>query len=115
MPFAMKIEQRKWTQARGWNPASARRFADSSQLVLVFGATAVLEQAHLTATIRKDYPAAQIFGCSTAGEICGSSVSDDSLIVTAVHFEHTQFRSVQINLNETPDSFQAGESIARKL
>jgi hypothetical protein len=111
----VKVEQRKWTQALGWKPASAGPFANSSQLVLVFGATAVLEQPHLTEAIRKDYPAAQIFGCSTAGEICGSRVSDDSLIVTAVHFEHTQFRSVQISLNETPDSFQAGESIARKM
>ena len=111
----MKIEQRKWTQALGWTPASAGHFARSSQLVLVFGATAVLEQPHLTAAIRKDYPAAHIFGCSTAGEICGSRVSDDSLVVTAIHFEHTQFRSVQVNLSQTPDSFQAGEWIARKL
>ncbi|HXD40235.1 MAG TPA: FIST N-terminal domain-containing protein [Ramlibacter sp.] len=111
----MNIEQRKWTQALGWTPASAGPFATSSQLVLLFGATSVLEQPHLTAAVRRDYPAAQIVGCSTAGEICGSRVSDDSLVVTAIRFEHTQFRSVEINLNEAPDSFQAGESIARNL
>ena len=111
----MKIEQRRWTQAQGWSPADAGGFAGSCQLVLVFGATAVLRQPHLTASIRKDYPAAHIFGCSTAGEICGTQVSDDSLVVTAVHFEHTRFRSVQANLNQTPDSFQAGEWIARQL
>ncbi|HXE50143.1 MAG TPA: FIST N-terminal domain-containing protein, partial [Ramlibacter sp.] len=105
----MKIEQRKWTQALGWAPASAGTLAKSSQLVLVFGATSVLRQAHLTAAIRNDYPAAHIFGCSTAGEICGTQVSDDSLVVTAVHFEHTQFRNVQVDLSRTPDSFQAGE------
>ena len=111
----MKIEQRKWTQALGWAPASAGTLARSSQLVLVFGATAVLRQPHLTAAIRNDYPAAHIFGCSTAGEICGTRVYDDSLVVTAVHFEHTQFRSVQVNLSQTPDSFQAGEWIAKRL
>ena len=111
----MKIEQRKWTQDLGWAPAAAASFAKSCQLVLVFGATAILRQPHLTGAIRNDYPAAHIFGCSTAGEICGTQVSDDSLVVTAVHFEHTQLRSVQINLSRTPDSFQAGEWIAKKL
>jgi len=111
----MKIDQRKWTQTLGWAPAPAASFAKSAQLVLVFGATAVLRQRQLTAEIRKDYPAAHIFGCSTAGEIHGTQVSDDSLAVTAVHFEHTEIRSVQINLSETSDSFQAGELIARKL
>ena len=111
----MKIEQKKWTQAHGWAPAPAASFLAASQLVLAFGATGVLRQAHLIGAIRRDYPVAHIFGCSTAGEICGTQVSDDSLVVTAVHFEHTQFRSVQVNLGQTPGSFQAGEGIARKL
>ena len=111
----MKIEQRKWTQAHGWGPAPAGGFSASSQLVLVFGATAVLRQAHLIAAIRKDYPAAHIFGCSTAGEICGTQVSDDSLVVTAVRFDHTQLRSVQVDLGQTTNSFDAGEWIGRKL
>ena len=111
----MKIEQKRWTQGQGWTPALAGNIASSCQLVLAFGATAVLRQPELAATIRKDYPAAHIFGCSTAGEICGTQVSDDSLVVTAVHFEHTQFRSVQVDLKDTPDSFQAGERIAAAL
>jgi hypothetical protein len=111
----MKIEQRRWTAALGWAPVAAGTFAKSSQLVMVFGATAVLRQPPLIAAIRRDYPAARIFGCSTAGEICGTQVSDDSLAVTAVHFEHTQLRSVQVSLSQTPGSFQAGEWIAKRL
>lgn len=111
----MKIEQRKWTEAEGWVPRCADEFGASSQLVLVFGATAALRQAHLAAAIRGDYPAAHVFGCSTAGEICGTQVSDDSVVVTAVHFEHTQFRGVQVDLSRTPLSFQAGEWIGRAL
>jgi len=111
----MKIEQRKWTQDLGWAPASAGSFAKSCQLVLVFGATAVLRRPHLVRAIREDYPAAHVFGCSTAGEICDTQVCDDSLVVTAVQFEHTQFRSVQVDLGQIPDSFQAGERIATDL
>ena len=111
----MKIQQRKWTQALGWTPASAASFGASCQLVLAFGATAILRQPHLAAAIRKDYPGAHIFGCSTAGEICGTQVSDDSLVVTAVQFEHTLFQAAQVDLRQTPDSFQAGEQIAHAL
>lgn len=111
----MQIEQRIWTQACGWAPASAGGAAASCQLVLVFGATDVLLQTPLTALLRADYPAACIFGCSTAGEICGAQVSDDSLVVTAVHFEHTQLRSAYVDLGQTADSFQAGEWLGQNL
>ena len=111
----MKIDQRRWTQALGWMPAAAGDAAASCQLVLVFGATAALQQQHLCQSIRKEYPAAHIFGCSTAGEICGTQVSDDSLVVTAVHFEHTGIRRVQVDLASNPDSLQAGRWIAQQL
>ena len=111
----MKTEQRKWTAASGWVPAAPGNIAKSCQLVLAFGATAVLQKPDLVAAIRKDYPAAHLFGCSTAGEICGTQVTDDSLAVTAVQLEHTQFRSAQVNLLQTPDSFSAGELIAQTL
>lgn len=111
----MKIEQRRWTKASGWMPAPPGQFAAASQWVLAFGATAVLQQPQLIATIRNDYPAAYIFGCSTAGEICGTQVSDDSLVLTAIHFEHTQIRSVEASLADIADSFQAGERLARDL
>src|SRR5579862_3824533 len=111
----MKIEQRKWNESLGWTPASPRDNAKSAQLVLVFGATAVLQKPELVAEIRRDYPDAHVFGCSTAGEICGTRVSDDSLVVTAVHFEKTRLFSAEVDLCQTPESFQAGELIAQKL
>jgi hypothetical protein len=111
----MKIDQRKWTRAQGWAPAQAGAFARACQLVLVFGAPAVLRQPHLAGAIRNDYPSAHVLGCSTAGEICGTDVSDDSLVVTAVQFEHTAIRSVEVGFGQAPDSFQAGKHIAQNL
>lgn len=111
----MNVEQRKWTEALGWSAASRGSIAKSSQLVLVFGAAATLQKPDLVAAIRKDYPAAYFLGCSTAGEICGTQVFDDSLVVTAVHFEHTLLRSAEINLTQTLDSLEAGEWIGQNL
>jgi len=111
----MKAEQRMWTQAAGWTPASSEPLAQSAQLVLVFGATAILQDPQLMEPIRAFYPAAHILGCSTAGEICGAQVSDDSLVATAIHFEHTQVRTAHVSLGANPNSHQAGEFLARAL
>lgn len=111
----MRTEQRTWTSERGWVPASAGRLADCAQLVLIFGATVVLQDPRIVESIRKYYPAAYILGCSTAGEICGAQVSDDSLVATAIHFEHTQVRAAHVTLGENSVGQQAGEFLGRAL
>ena len=111
----MKTEQSMWTKARGWVPASPEPWSQSAQLVLAFGATAILQDPELTAPIRKFYPTAHLLGCSTAGEVCGAQVFEDSLVVTAVHFEHTPVRMAHVRLDPQSDSQKAGETLARTL
>jgi hypothetical protein len=111
----MKTEQRSWTRTSGWTPAFCGPVAQSAQLVLVFGATAVLQDVQLMESIRTFYPVAHILGCSTAGEICGAEVSDDSLVATAIHFDHTQVRTAQVSLAANSDSREAGEFLAQAL
>lgn len=111
----MRIEQKKWTQPLGWTSGFPGSLAQSAQLVLLFGATAVLDRHGVLEQIRNAYPGAHILGCSTAGEICGVQVSDDSCVATAVYFEHTELRGGAIRLQEAKDSFQAGASLAQSL
>ena len=111
----MRIEQRKWTAESGWTPKPAQTTLAEAQLVLVFGATAALKKPGLIEAIKKMYPAARLLGCSTAGEICGAQVSDDSVVATAVNFEFTQIRGIRVDLNEVADSFQAGKRLAQAL
>jgi hypothetical protein len=56
----MKSEQRSWRRAGGWLPASCGPVAQSAQLVLVFGATATLQDRQLMESMRESYPAAHI-------------------------------------------------------
>jgi hypothetical protein len=111
----MKIEQRRWTEATGWQLAGPETKSSAAQLVLVFGATAVLRRVPLLAELRQLYPAARLLGCSTAGEICGTHVSDDSLVATAVQFERTKIRLEPVSLAQIPGSCEAGEFLATKL
>ena len=111
----MKTEQKQWTAASGWSPAGGNSLGDSAQLVLVFGAPSALKNTTLMAAVQSGYKNARMLGCSTAGEILGTKVSDDSLAITAVRFEHTQIQGVSVELSCTENSFTAGEHLARSL
>lgn len=110
----MYIEQQYWRggERAGLHPSALPRPA---QVVLVFGAPARLRDPACYPALTATYPQAHILGCSTAGEIYDTQVLDDSVVVTAVHFEHTQVRCAQITLATTPDSFAAGAQLAAAL
>ncbi len=111
----MKIEQRTWTKANGWDSGAGEVSGESAHLVLAFAATPIFREGTLLAEVRQRYPAAHIMGCSTAGEICSTRVSDDSLVTTAVHFDSARIAGTQVRLSEVANSFQAGERLAQSL
>jgi len=112
----MKTEQSIWKEDTGWlPPVHAGELKNDAQLVFVFGATAILENLKTFHEIKKIYPEAHILGCSTAGEICGSRVYDNSLVVTAIHFESTYIEGGRIALEDVGSGFEAGEQLARSI
>jgi hypothetical protein len=110
----MKTEQHYWTQNAGWD-AGASGLGGAAQLVLVFGGTDVLRDRDLLRDVRSRYPKALLFGGSTAGEICDTRVRDESLAVTAIHFEHTQLMLAQETIGDMQESRAIGERLARAL
>jgi hypothetical protein len=86
-----------------------------ADLVLLFGATKRIKEKGLTDMIRSAYPNACIFGCTTAGEIIGTQVLDNSLIVTAVSFSATRVRGAIVKVATTDDSHKAGAELAISL
>ncbi|MFV1952095.1 MAG: FIST signal transduction protein [Nitrospinota bacterium] len=111
----MKIEQTIWVKATGWEPAPPGKLSEDVQLVLLFGSTSIIKEQKCFDEIKNAYPKAHLLGCSTAGEICDTRVTDDSLVVTAIAFEHTQLKGAQIKIGEVKNSFQAGKHLARSL
>jgi hypothetical protein len=111
----MRIEQTRWTKEHGWMPERHAAIGQSAQLVLAFGARSILSEQEPLRHVKELYPRTQILGCSTAGEICGTTVSDDSLIITAVSFEHTEIRCARVCLDRSDNSFYAGECLAKAL
>jgi hypothetical protein len=111
----VKIEQRKWNDAKGWSPGLPPSAHKAFQLAFVFGAVSTLRHPRLAPAIRSAYPGALVFGCSTAGEIAGDEVCDDCAIVTAIQLERSQFRAAETAVLHSADSFDAGETIAQQL
>ena len=107
----MKVEQNTWTQKTGWKPSAPGALGKSAQLVLVFGSTDLLKQSPLLKELAGVYPNARLVGCSTAGEICGTTIYDDSLTTVAVYFEKTTVRTHEVEVNSAEDSFLAGERL----
>lgn len=110
----MKIEQTWWT-AKGWHPGPPGGIGASAHLVLLFGSPAVLKAPELFDEVRRAYPKSRLFGCSTAGEICGVQVADETLVVTAIHFEHTCLAGTRATVRDAEESFEVGERLASSL
>lgn len=111
----MKIEQTRWNQTQGWSTGRPGALGREAQLVLLFGSPACLKQTEWQADIRGAYPKAHWLGCSTAGEIYGTEVTDETLVATAVAFDGTRLHGASLMLDEVGDSYQAGARLAGSL
>lgn len=111
----MQTEQTRWIPGKGWAPAPPGSLGAGAQLVLLFGSPACLKQTAWQDDIARAYPNAHRLGCSTAGEIYGTQVADETLVATAIAFEDTRLHGASLKLHHGSDSFQAGEELAKSL
>ena len=111
----MQIEQTRWSQGTGWIPSHPNKLAAKAQLILLFGSPACLKQTAWQDDIGAAYPNAHRLGCSTAGEIYGTEVTDETLVATAIAFEHTRLHGTSVKLGDVNNSYQAGERLAHSL
>jgi hypothetical protein len=111
----MKSLQYKWSQSDGWKPDLPTGEVGQKVVMFVFGARPLLQAGELVGELRDHFKEATILGCSTSGEIFGDTVIDDSVIATAVEFEHTRLRTASAVIAGAKSSFEVGEELARHL
>ena len=104
----------RWINGTGWDlPATT---VAAPQLVLYFGATSQLDSgAPAIRELVAKFPEAVICGCSTAGEILGSRVFDESVVAALVEFKSTRVRAVAESTAGNADSQTVGRAAAAKL
>jgi hypothetical protein len=114
--MAMQFLSATHQAGRGWRPALDAALDSADTLVLAFGAPALSsEQTAALLALRATLPQARVLGCSTAGEISAGQVSDDSLSVLVVRFEHTRLWPALTPVAGPADSRAAGQRIAQAL
>lgn len=112
----MKVEQRLWSQEKGWLPAfQGPTLGESAQLVLLFGSAEQVIESGGIERVRAAYPKAHVIGCTTSGLIHDTRVLDGIVTLTAVAFEHTRVALVRARIEGVADSLTAGERLARAL
>ncbi len=111
----MKLEQQQWTSNGGWTQITDNHLKDSADLVFAFGGRNVLSDNSHYEELRALYPNAKILSGSTSGEILDVEVSDDTISVTAVDFEHTDLKVAKVTIKDAGDSYNVGEGLAKEL
>ena len=96
-------------------PASLSTLDSEGTLVLLFGAPDLIDTPHRIREVVDACPRSHVMGCSTAGEIHGHEISDDSMAVAAVRFDHTPIRTAHAAVHSPNDSYAAGHMIAAQL
>ena len=87
----------------------------TANLVLVFGSVKRFNEGKLQSFLKSRYPAAQLVGCTTSGEISSTGVDDDSIQITAIMWEKTVQRVTQTKMSGTQTSFETGAGLAKQL
>ena len=110
----MKIVQAQYTQ-NDWKYFQPKQKLNNP-LVLVFAERCLLQQNKIIASIKKEFPYQHIIFGSTAGEIVGNQVYDNSVSVTAIEFEKSFFKISRANiLAHHQDSFELGKALFEQL
>ena len=111
----MKTEQRQWSSANGWATKTNNNISQTAGLVFVFGGRHALSDAARYNEIKTFYPNAHIVCSTTSGEIIDVEVHDDTLVLTAVEFENTKLKFNKLHINESVDSYKAGQQLVKDL
>lgn len=110
----MRVEQFLYTEKNQWGQ-KAPSVDMSIQLVLVFGETSTLKNTEVLTQVKKKFPNAIFFGCSTAGEIFEDHVFNDSMSMTTIQFESSKVELRSMVLNGADDSHSVGQALAKMI
>ena len=111
----MRVETLTHSLAGGWSGQPFPPIDSEQTLMTVFGAPARVHDPAAIHELLRAYPRATVIGCSTAGEIAGSSILDDNLSVAVCRFERTRLRSAFARVGADGGSRAAGAEIGDAL
>ena len=112
---AMHLRTFQYHAARGFSAPVCSELDSERTLVLVFGARSFTADPAPFAALDAAFPRSVILGCSTAGEIAGTHLTDESLSIAVARFEATDVRLATSAVPHMDGSYDAALAIARDL
>jgi hypothetical protein len=88
---------------------------DKCTLVLAFGSYDMVNKAETLSAIKKLYKNANIVMASTAGEILGNGVFDNTVVINGIGFDKTQVKCISTNIKLHENSFESGKYVIENL
>lgn len=104
-----------FNKINGWSIDKFPTLDSEQTLILVFSSPNYFNHPEPFHELANAYPLSTMIGCSSAGEIIGATVSDNTIVVAIVKFESTTFKTASCTIDNPADSCNAGEKIANQL
>jgi len=111
----MRLQTLSFSVAAGWSSPIDSALDSTQTLVLAFAAPGFAADPRPLRELRAALPTAHFLGCSTAGEIHGTRICDDSVSVAILRFESTVLRSASAGVATPASSAAAGIELGRGL
>ncbi|MEO9513155.1 MAG: FIST N-terminal domain-containing protein [Flavobacteriaceae bacterium] len=109
----MKINQAKRFKGSKWEFVKSEPLKEP--LVFIFGDRFLLESKELYAEVKELYPDGHLVFGSTSGEIMETNVYEESIALTAIEFEQTNFTIVSENVANHVNIEKMGLAISNKF
>ncbi|UVT15452.1 MAG: FIST C-terminal domain-containing protein [Nitrospira sp.] len=111
----MEAHTLQYDRSEGWSIKNRPQIDSHRTLIVLFGSSAFIDADNPIRELVDEYPHSTVIGCSTAGEILGTQIFDESVSAAVVRFDHTELRMASAPAHSAEDSFSAGQHIARQL
>lgn len=112
----MRFQQFEKKKNQEWSPLIGTDLKLQKPLVLVFGNRYALESQKIHHEVKKLFPDGEIVFGSTAGEIIGNQVLEDSITLTAIEFEKSNYKVFRENsLEHNKDAILLGNKLIQKV
>jgi hypothetical protein len=111
----MKIKQQLFLNDKWKDREETNGFDNSKcQIVLAFCGKDKLNKTNIRA-IKGNYPNAKVISATTAGEVLGDELYEDSIVLTAIEFEKTETKVIFANIKSCTDSLSLGKKLTALL
>ncbi len=111
----MKIKQLVFNNEEDFIKAISDGELSHFDFHFLFADNVFLGNKQLQLTIKNVFKNTILMGCSTAGEIGLKKLCEGTIVLTSVKFEKTILKKVSCLINDSLDSFSAGENLANQL